>query len=134
MQKFGKEKFKESNTWRGKCITELRDFNSIYKVLITNPNSYFNFMSKVPAYKSQREVMEFDLNRVRDANLIIVNFNNMYSLGTMAEIATAYERRIHIIGLNEGNQNLHPWQLEMCNRIFDNIYDMLDYVKYFYLS
>lgn len=134
MQKFGKEKFKESNTWRGKCINELKNFDSVYNILITNPNDYFNFISKIPAYKTRREVMEFDLNRVRDANLIIVNFNDMYSLGTMAEIATAYERRIHIIGLNESNQELHPWQVEMCNRVFDDICDMLDYVKYFYLS
>lgn len=134
MQKFEKEKFKESNTWRSKCINELKHYDSAYNILITNPNDYFNFMSEVPAYKTQREVMEFDLNKVRNANLVIVNFNNMYSLGTMAEIAIAYERRIHIIGLNESNQELHPWQIEMCNRIFDDIYDMLDYVKDFYLS
>ena len=62
---------------------------------------------------TQHEGMEFDLNRVRSSDLIIVNFNDVYSLGTMAEIATAYERRIPIIGLNENNQDLHPWQTEM---------------------
>lgn len=134
MQKYGKESFKESNTWRGKCINEICKYDSIYKTLLTNPNDYFNFIDKVPAYKTQREVMEFNLNMVRNADLIIVNFNDVYSLGTMAEIATAYERRIPIIGLNENNQDLHPWQTEMCNRIFDDIYEMLDYVKNFYLS
>lgn len=134
MQKFGKEKFKESNTWRGKCINELKDYDSIYNVVITNPNDYFNFLYKIPVYKTQREVMEFDLNRVRNSDLLIVNFNDMYSLGTMAEIAIAYEKRIPVIGLNENSQKLHPWQVEMANRIFDNIYDMLNYVKDFYLS
>lgn len=134
MQKFGRENFKESNTWRGRRIAELSDFDSIYKVVITNPNDYFNFYDKTPKYETQREVMKFDLNRVRNADLIIVNFNDMYSLGTMAEIAIAYERRIPIVGLNDNKQELHPWQIEMTNRIFDDIYDMLDYVKYFYLS
>lgn len=51
--------------------------------------------------------MEFDLNRVRNSDLIIVNFNDMYSLGIMAEIAIVYERKIPVIGLNETKQSLH---------------------------
>ena len=78
--------------------------------------------------------MEFDLNKVRNSDLIIVNFNDMYSLGTMSEIAIAYEKRIPIIGLDTDNQNLHPWQIEMTNRIFSNIDEMLNYIKYYYLT
>lgn len=106
----------------------------IYKVIITNPNDYFNFISKTSAYKTQREVMEFDLNRVRNSDLIIVNFNDMYSLGIMAEIAIVYERKIPVIGLNETKQSLHSWEIEITNRMFNGIYDMLDHVKDFYLS
>lgn len=111
--KFGKDRFYESNIWMNKCIKELCKYDQIYKILITSPIDYFNFLSKIPVYKTQHEGMEFDLNRVRSSDLIIVNFNDVYSLGTMAEIATAYERRIPIIGLNENNQDLHPWQTEM---------------------
>ena len=77
--------------------------------------------------------MEFYLNKVRNSDLIIVNFNDMWSLGTMSEIAIAYERRIPVIGLDVDKQNLHSWQIEMCTRIFDNIDEMLDYVEDFYL-
>lgn len=52
----------------------------------------------------------------------------------MAEIAIIYERKISVICLNETKQSLHSWQIEMTNRMFNGIYDMLDYVKDFYLS
>jgi hypothetical protein len=62
-----------------------------------------------------------------------VNFNDKQSLGTMSEIAIAYDRRIPIIGFNIADQDLHPWQVCMCERIFDKINDLIEYVKEFYL-
>lgn len=133
MGKFGKDNFDEGNRWR--LIFKKRlESNENMNVKAINPNDYFSFKQEPHRYISQREIMEFDLNRVRNADLIIVNFNDMWSLGTMAEIAIAYERKIPIIGLNEANQNLHPWQVEMCNRIFTETYELLDYVEYFYLT
>ena len=77
--------------------------------------------------------MNFDLNKLRDSNLVIVNFNDMYSLGSMSELAIAYERRIPVIGLDIDKQELHPWQICMCERIFNDIDEMLDYIQDFYL-
>ena len=134
MGKFGKDRFFESDNWRKYCKTTLENYETDrYKVHIINPNDYFSFADETPRYASQREVMEFDLNKVRRSDLVIINFNDMYSLGTMAELAIAYERRIPVVGLNEHNDELHPWQIEFCNRIFDNIDEMLDYVEDFYL-
>ena len=130
MGKFGKENFDKSNVWRTYCKEILE--NGKY-VNVVNPNDYFNFLEE-PKYKSEREVMEFDLNKVRKSDLIIINFNDMYSLGSMAELSIAYEKRIHVIGLDIEKQKLHPWQIEMCNRIFNDIDEMLDYVKDYYLS
>ena len=133
MGKFGKDNFDEGNRWR--LIFKKRlESNENMNVKAINPNDYFNFLEEPPRYASQREIMEYDLNRVRNSDLIIVNFNDMYSLGTMAEIAIAYENKIPIIGLNETNQKLYPWQVEMCNRIFTETYELLDYVEYFYLT
>lgn len=134
MQNFGKENFKLGNVWRKYCKDVLEEYECNYDMKIINPNNYFNFQNEVPLYKNQREVMEFDLNKVRKSDLVIVNFNDKYSLGSMAELAIAYEKRIPVIGLNITQQELHPWQIEMSNRIFDNIDEMLDYVKNFYLT
>ncbi len=133
MCKFGKEKFNKGNEWRIYCKNALEGHECNYKVRVINPNDFFNFVEEPKRYKTQREVMEFDLNKVRNSDLIIVNFNDIYSLGSMAEIAIAYEKRIPIIGLDVDKQVLHPWQIEFCTRIFNDMDEMLDYVKDFYL-
>ena len=134
MGKFGKENFKESNTWRIYCKNTLEICECDYNVKAVNPNDYFNFVEEPPRYVNQREVMELDLNKLKKSDLVITNFNDIYSLGSMAELAIAYDRRIPIIGLNANKQELHPWQIEMCNRIFDDIDEMLDYVEDYYLT
>jgi len=130
MSKFGSENFKEAQQWRLHCKRELEDYEFL---TIVNPNDYYNFIQP-PVHKSEREVMEYDLHHVRNSDLLIINFNDVYSLGSMAELAIAYERKIPIIGLNADSQKLHSWQVCMCNRIFDNLFEMIEYVKDFYLS
>ena len=133
MGKFGKDEFDKANTWRVLTKQFLENNDCNVDVFVTNPNDYFSFADDKPMYKSQKEGMEFDLNRLRRSDLVIVNFNDMYSLGTMAEIAIAYDRKIPVIGLDIDNQDLHPWEVEMCNRIFDNISELFEYIEDFYL-
>ncbi len=134
MGKFGKDEFDKSNAWRVYCKNTLEQFEgTTYKVRVINPNDYFNFKDDLPRYISEREVMELDLDKLRRSDLVIINFNDMYSLGSMAEIAIAYDRGIPIIGLDTDKQELHPWEVCMCERIFDNIDEMLDYIEDFYL-
>ena len=135
MGKFGKENFEESDVWRRYCKDTLESFESErYKVTCINPNDYFNFKEESPRYSSQKEVMELDLYKLRNSDLVIINFNDPSSLGSMAEIAIAYDRKIPIIGLNASNEELHPGEECMCNRIFDDIDEMLDYIEDFYLT
>ena len=135
MGKFGKDKFFESDNWRKYCKITLENYDtSRYKVHIINPNDYFSFADEIPRYASQREVMEFDLNKVRHSDLVIINFNDMYSLGSMGELAIAYDRRIPVIGVDTSEQNLHPWQIEMCQRVFNSLDLLLDYVEDYYLT
>lgn len=130
MSKFNKENFEEGNRWRKFCK---QIFESKSGIDCINPNDYFNFVDEPPAYNSEKEIMEFDLNKLRNSDLVIINFNDMYSLGSMAELAIAYEKRIPVIGLDEEKQKLHPWQAEMCARIFSNMNELIEYVNYFYL-
>ena len=134
MQKFGRENFEEADKWRRYCKKTLEYCDGIHTVIVVNPNEYFSFQDEEALYKSEREVMKFDLYKLRMSDLVIVNFNDKHSLGTMSEIAIAYDRRIPIIGLNASKEKLHPWQNLMCERIFDNIDEMLDYIEDFYLK
>ena len=132
MGKFGKENFDEGNRWRKYCKQTLESCECDFKVKVCNPQDFFNFVDE-PQYETQSEVMRLDLHKLKNSNIVIINFNDMYSLGSMAEIAIAYDRNIPIIGLNENNQILHPWQVCMCERIFSDIDKMLDYIEDFYL-
>lgn len=133
MGKFGKDNFDEGNKWRTYCKNALEKCECDFMVKVCNPNDYYSFRDASPIYNSPLEVMKFDLQKLRNSDLLIVNFNDMYSLGSMSEMAIAYDRRIPIIGLDINKQDLHPWQVCMCERIFDNIDIMLDYVEDFYL-
>ena len=133
MTNFGKENFKQGDIWRKYCKSTLENYDGNYKAEVINPNDYFNFIDNPPKYDTATEVMRFDLYKLRNSDLVIVNFNDAQSLGSMAEIAIAYDRDIPVIGLDENKQKLHPWQKSMCERIFDDIDDMLDYIEDFYL-
>lgn len=132
MQSFGKDNFNESNNWRKYCKNALENCECDYKVKVFNLNDYFNFYDE-PQYKSDREVMNYDLRNLRNSDLVVVNFNDPKSLETMAELAIAHDRDVPIIGVNESDVELHPWFVCMCERIFDNIDEMLEYVEDFYL-
>lgn len=126
--------FEQYIKWRNDIKNQLENFDCAYKVICINPAQYYNFEDD-STYNSDKEVMDFDLYKVRHSDLIIVNFNSdKHSLGTMAELATAYERRIPIIGLNENNYNLHPWEREMLNKTFLGMNEMIEYVQEYYLT
>lgn len=131
MEKFGKSNFDESNIWRLHIQQELEEL----PVEVCNPNDYYNFKDTPPKYDSNREVMEFDFDKVRKSDFIIVNFNDVYSRGTMAEITIAYEHRIPVIGLvsKDSEHLLHSFQEDMCRRIFNDIDELIDYVIDYYI-
>lgn len=126
--------YEEQTCWREQIEKRLNEVykSELYNVHTINPVKYYNFKER--RHKTEREVMSFDLHKVRSSNLVIVNFNAPKSLGTMAELAVAHEHHIPIIGLNEGKKELHPWAECMCERIFDNMEEMLLYIAEFYLN
>lgn len=125
--------FEEQSRWRQQIQDAINfNYDCNKKVSFFNPVNYFNF--EEVRYKSEREVMEFDLNGLRNSDLVIVNFNDPKSLGTCAELAIAYEMKIPIVGINKDNKELHPWLECFCNRICGNIKEAVEYVVDFYLN
>ena len=130
----GNLNFEEQSKWRNQIMNAIKfgDYDYEKKPIFFNPVDYFNF--EEVKYKSQREVMEFDLNGLRKSHLVIVNFNDPKSLGTCAELAIAYEMKIPIVGINKDSQELHPWLECFCNRMCENLKEAVDYVVEFYLN
>jgi nucleoside 2-deoxyribosyltransferase len=125
--------FEEQSKWRGQIIDAIEfNYDCTKKPIFFNPVNYFNF--EEVRYRSQREVIEFDLNGVRNSDLVIVNFNDPSSLGTCAELAVAYEMKIPIIGINKDNKELHPWLECFTNRMCESLKEAVEYVVDFYLN
>lgn len=129
----GSLSFEEQSRWRQKVIDAIRyNYDCEKKPIFFNPVNYYNFEDV--RYKSQREVMEFDLNGLRNSDLVIVNFNDPLSLGTCAELAIAYDMKMPIIGINKDGKELHPWLECFCNRICESIKEAVEYTVDFYLN
>ena len=124
-------KFEDADIWR-KVVKEWID-NYKLGIKIINPNDYYNFLDDT-TYDSEREIMDYDLWRVKHSDLVIVNFNVDKSIGTSKEIAIARESGIPVIGLNQDSIKLHTWDVCDCNKIFTNMHEMLEYVRDFYLD
>ena len=133
MTKFSKENFDSSNEWRLDIKKQLETICEKYNVKVMNPNDYYNFLDS-DKYDSEREIMEFDLHHVKTSDLCICNFNDPKSLGSMAELAIAYEHRIPVIGLAEYGEELHPWQKEMVLKLFYDREDLIHYVLNYFLD
>lgn len=126
----GNLSWEEQTLWRSALKVALTDTS--HSVKIENPVDYYNFRER--EYRTQREVMEFDLYKVRTADILIVNFNDPNSIGTAMELAVARERHIPVIGLHEAAKPLHPWLEEHCTRLCESLPELIDHVKKFYLS
>lgn len=124
----------EQSKWRNQVINAIKygDYHCEKKPIFFNPVDFYNFENNI--HKSEREIVEFDLNAVRKSDLIIVNFNDPKSLGTCAELAIAYEMKIPIIGINKDNQELHPWLVEFTTRMCDSLKEAVEYTVEFFLN
>lgn len=94
-----------------------------------NPWDYWDFNTDV----DEREIMNYDLYRLRESDLVIVNFtHNAHSIGTSIELGVAWERRIPILGYQKHGR-FHAWHKSMCEKVFTDWEDLILYVKDYYL-
>lgn len=130
----GNLSFEEQSKWRNKIINAIKfgDYDYKKNPVFFNPVDYYNFEEE--RHRSEREVMEFDLNGLRNSNLVIVNFNDPKSLGTCAELAIAHEMKIPVVGINKDNKELHPWLVEFTTRMCEDLREAVEYTVEFFLN
>lgn len=130
----GSLSMEEQSKWRNQIINAIKygEYDCEKKPVFFNPVDYYNFEER--RHKSEKEIVEFDLNAVRNSDLIIVNFNDPKSIGTCAELAIAYDMKIPIIGINKDKLELHPWLVEFTTRMCDDIREAVEYTVDFYLN
>lgn len=125
--------FEEQSKWRNQIINAVKyNYECEKNVHFFNPVNYYNFEEN--NHKSEREIMEFDLYNLRNSNLVIVNLKNSSSIGTAMELMLAKELNIPVIAFGVGEQEVHPWILETCTRVCDDLRDTVSHIVDFYLN
>lgn len=123
----------EQSKWRKQIINAVKfNYDCEKNPVFFNPVDYYNF--EEVRHRSEREIMEFDLNALRNSNLVVVNFNEPKSIGTAMELMLAKERNIPVIGYGINSQTIHPWLLECCTRVCENLKETVEHIVDFYLN
>ncbi len=78
---------------------------------------------------SANEIVEFDLQDVRDADLILVNYCKP-SIGTSMEVFyAAHDRGKFVIAFSPlGYEESSPWMLRFCTKILPSLDGAVDYI------
>ena len=119
------------NIWRDVSKEKLERVECNYHVYVSNPNDYFNYIEE--RHKSQKQVKEFFLHKIRTSNLVLCNLNySNSSVGTGQELQFARDNNVPIIGF--GNEEVYPWLVEDCQVVFDTLEEALKYISDYYLK
>lgn len=132
MEKFGKDEFNKSNDWREDLKTQIYNYSDGC-IRGFNPNEHYSMQSD-PSDYTDREVMDLDIYKLRQSELVIFNNNDPYSRGSMIELGIAAERRLPVFVLNEEHNPLHCWVNVLAEKIFDNREDMIIYLVDHYMG
>lgn len=79
---------------------------------------------------SANEIVEFDLQDVRDADIILVNYNKP-SIGTSMEVFyAAHDLKKFVVGFSPFSfKDSSPWMVRYCTKILPNLEDACDYIN-----
>ena len=125
------------NKWRvelkNKLLLLAEDMD--YDLLVINPVDFYNFEEQ--KHQSEREIKDYDLAHVITSDIVIVNLVGLSSSdGTKIEMHDAnYHYKIPIIafGARKLYNDLHPWHKDNITRVEENMDDVVEYIKEFYM-
>ena len=104
------------------------------RIQIINPADYFDFDNM--DRHLEKEVMQFDLNMVRQSDVVIVNVSGVSSsIGTAIELYEANRLDIPVIAYTEGGvaDDIHPWIENCFSTVQMNKDELVDYIHDFYM-
>ena len=79
---------------------------------------------------SANEIVEFDLQDVRDADILLVNYNKA-SIGTSMEVFyAAHDLGKFVIAFSPMTfQDMSPWMVRYCTKVLPGLEAALDYIE-----
>jgi nucleoside 2-deoxyribosyltransferase len=111
----------ESVDWRSKAKEKLSG-----KFVILDPMRR-NFRDR--EIDSANEIVDFDLQDVRDADILLVNYGKA-SIGTSMEVFYAsHDLGKFVIAFSPyAYQDMSPWMVKHCTKILPNLQEALTYI------
>lgn len=111
----------ESTDWRSKAKERLSG-----KFVILDPMRR-NFRDR--EIDSANEIVDFDLQDVRDADILLVNYGKA-SIGTSMEVfyASHHLGKFVIAFSPYAYQDMSPWMVKHCTKILPNVHEALTYI------
>lgn len=131
--KMGGLTYKEYTQWREQIKVELLSrCDSNVDLTIISPPDFFHMEETL--HDNELEVMNWELNRVRNSNVVIANLNFNNSTGSNIEIYEAWRNNIQVVALwDKENYPQHPWIENMVTRTFKTMDELSDYVNYYHM-
>ena len=84
---------------------------------------------------SANEIVEFDLQDVREADIIIVNYNKP-SIGTSMEVFYAsHELGKFVVAFSPFEfKECNPWMVKFCTKILPSLEDVIEYITEHFIA
>ena len=116
-----------SRTWRQEARERLQD-----QFLLLDPMRR-NFKDR--EVDSANEIVEFDLQDVRDADIVLVNYNKP-SIGTAMEVFyAAHDLGKFVVAFSPFDfQNCNPWMVRFCTKILPSLDAAIVYIREHFVS
>jgi nucleoside 2-deoxyribosyltransferase len=116
------EQLTTARTWREVAGTELGD-----RFILLDPMRR-NFRDR--EFDSANEIVEFDLQDVRDADLLLVNYNRP-SIGTAMEVFyAAHDLGKFVVAFSPITfRDCSPWMVRYCTKILPSLGDAIAYIR-----
>lgn len=116
-----------SRTWRQEARERLQD-----QFLLLDPMRR-NFKDR--EVDSANEIVEFDLQDVRDADIVLVNYNKP-SVGTAMEVFyAAHDLGKFVVAFSPFDfQNCNPWMVRFCTKILPSLDSAIVYIREHFVS
>lgn len=106
----------EAMAWRKDFINSMSYVDSEAEIFC--PPLFFSYnvskvLSEEESVKYELECFKYETNKVKQSSVVVVSLDGIEkSLGTVQELAIAYDNHIPIIGIAKNEEvinNLHPW-------------------------
>lgn len=117
----------EAENWRKKA-KEMIESSTNRQLICFSPTDHYSEFGE-SGYVNERAAFHYDLYRLKRSDLVLANMDNPKSLGTMAELAIAYDHGIPIIAyITRSSTDAHPWQQCMIDEYFGNLEDAVEHI------